>query len=128
MIESVFLIDDSELDNFVSRNVIQQAKYSNNIMDFLFAGNALDFLRSIESDQEDIPNVIFLDINMPVINGFEFLKEFETLPGPVRKKAKIVILSSSLNPSDIEKTTASPYVIKYLNKPLSVQKLKELNF
>jgi CheY-like chemotaxis protein len=126
MIGSIFLIDDNEVDIFINRSTIQHAKYNNKIIDFLDAESALDYLKSIKSNLEEIPTIIFLDINMPIMNGFLFLKRFESLPLLITKKTKIVMLSSSTNPSDIKESMANPHVIKFLNKPLTAQKMKDL--
>lgn len=126
MIKTILLIDDNDLDNFVSRATIQQAKYCDDIKDFLCAEDALDYLSHLESTLKQVPELIFLDISMPVMDGFAFLEKFERLPKAIIDKTKIVMLSSSINESDISRANHNPLVFKYLNKPLTLKKLADL--
>ncbi|HTF81370.1 MAG TPA: response regulator, partial [Cytophagales bacterium] len=75
---------------------------------------------------ESLPDLIFLDINMPIVDGFVFLFEFEQLPDIVRNKCKICVLSSSDNQRDIERITSNEYVVEFITKPLTVEALKKL--
>lgn len=125
MLGSILLIDDSPIDNFINRIVLQGTNFKSEIIEFLDAGKALEYLKSLGSTEE-IPSIIFLDINMPIMNGFLFLEEFNGLSDLIREKTKIVMLSSTLNPSEIEKVMANSHVIKFISKPLSAKKIGEL--
>jgi len=87
---------------------------------------ALDYLKGI-TDPSEFPEFIFLDLNMPIKNGFEFLLEYDLLPEGLRTTAKIVVLSSSISPADINKASTNPYVFKYVNKPLSEKYLDAIS-
>lgn len=123
MNKTILLIDDNELDNYISRTVLEQENFCETIIEQNSALKALDFLKGTAADPEQIPDIIFLDIKMPIMDGFGFLKEFEKLPGNVKKKSKIVMLSSSLNSKDIEKANNDPHVIKFISKPLTPEQL-----
>ncbi len=118
------LVDDNKIDLFVHRLLIDQMNIASNIMEFLFVKEALKFLEENESAQW--PEVILLDIHMPCLNGFNFLDDYIQLPEPSRKKCKIVIVSSSLDPTDKMRIQENSLVIQLLEKPLNTDKLSDL--
>ena len=115
---TVLLIDDNEIDNFINERMITSSRFSDKVEVKNSADAALNFLRGLK-EGDTIPEIIFLDLNMPVKDGFAFLAEFDQMPEFIRANAKIVVLSSSISPDDINKASTNPYVIKYVNKPLS---------
>ena len=123
---NVLLIDDNEIDNFINERMITSSHFAEKVEVKNSADAALDFLRSLKADSI-IPEVIFLDLNMPVKDGFQFLAEFDQLPEFIRSSSKIVVLSSSISPEDINKASTNPYVIKYVNKPLSDKYLEAIS-
>jgi CheY-like chemotaxis protein len=88
------------------------------------ADAALDYLREVSTDPAQVPDVIFLDLNMPVKDGFGFLADFANLNENVKSKSKVIVLSSSISPDDINRASVNPHVYKYLNKPLSEKYLE----
>jgi CheY-like chemotaxis protein len=121
----VMLVDDSGIDNFVNKTMIKQ-----NLTDHIVikdtVKDALNYLR-MESDKiQNIPDLIFLDINLPALSGFDFLKEYENLSESIKNKSKIIVLSSSDKPEDIEQMMSNKYVKDYLIKPMSPEAIENI--
>jgi len=124
----VLLVDDNDIDNFINERIITSSFFADKVEVKTSAQAALDFLKSNASNAELLPQVIFLDLNMPVMDGFAFLEEYKNLPDSVKNSSKIIVLSSSISPDDINKASANPLVSKYLNKPLADKYLEAINF
>ena len=120
-IKCVLLIDDNPIDSFINKHIVTKCNKADCVIVKNSALDALDYLK----DKNNLaPEVIFLDIQMPIIDGFGFLEEYELYAKTENIKSAIVMVSSSNNPEDIEKANNNCYVIKYLNKPLTTQKIE----
>lgn len=125
-ISNVMLVDDNETDNFIHKRIIELSGFSSNIIIKSSGKSALEFLGANHAQPEKLPEVIFLDINMPIVDGFVFLFEFENFSESVRNKCKIVILSSSDSKRDIDRIVDNEYVVHFITKPLSEEALSDL--
>ncbi|MFN3839492.1 MAG: response regulator [Cyclobacteriaceae bacterium] len=125
-LDLVMLVDDNETDNFISKRIIEISQFSKRVEVKNSGKAALDYLRENEKNPENIPSLIFLDINMPIVDGFVFLYEFEKFNELVRNKCKVIILSSSDNKRDIDKIINNNHVIKFITKPLTEVSLEEI--
>lgn len=127
---TVMLIDDSEIDNFINHKMIEGCNFAERTYIHTSSKSALEFLKNLERTgkvpQELIPEIIFLDINMPIMDGFQFIEEFDKLAKEFKSKSKIVMLTTSVNPSDIERSQKNKYIIKYINKPLTQEVLNSI--
>ena len=124
---SVLLVDDDEINNFISIKLIKKALLNTEIMACLNGKFAIDQLVEIQrTNPAKMPDYILLDINMPIMNGWEFLDEYKRLNIDPAGKCKIFIISSSVFSNDINKARSYPLVKDFISKPLNVDKIKEL--
>lgn len=126
VIDLVMLVDDNDTDNFISKRIIEITKFAKRVEVKSSGKSALDYLKDNQSSPENLPNIIFLDINMPIVDGFVFLYEFEKFTELVKNKCKVIILSSSDNKRDIDKIVNNNHVIKFITKPLTEVALEEI--
>ena len=115
----VMLIDDNDIDNLINSRIMTSHNFAAIVDIKTTTESALEHLRTLTNDSENLPSIIFLDLNMPVLDGFAFLEEFDKMNDAVKKNCKIVVLSSSISPQEIDRASTNPYIIKYINKPLS---------
>lgn len=119
---SFIIIDDRELDCFIAEKLIKKTGLSIGNRIFYDAFSALDFIK--ESKAEDsVTTVILLDIMMPVMNGFQFIEEFEKLPEKIQTSYRIIPITTSLNKNDISKISNYKSVVSVLKKPFTFDEL-----
>ena len=124
---SVLLVDDDEINNFISIKLIKKALLNTEIMACLNGKFAIDQLVELQrQDINKLPDYILLDINMPIMNGWEFLDEYKRLNIDPLGKTKIYIISSSVFSNDINKARSYPLVKDFISKPLNVDKIIKL--
>ncbi len=122
----VLLIDDSEMDIYISKHIIENRKFAEKISVSISAIEALVFLNSLKGNHEEFPDVIFLDIRMPVMDGFEFLEEFSKFPESFINKTAVYMLTSSADSNDKERAAKFTVAKKFITKPLSPSILNEI--
>lgn len=114
----VMLIDDNIIDLKINSKVIAFSKLFDEIIQCQSAEEALDYFTAHASSIDQLPNLILLDIQMPEMDGFEFLDNYKFFPAEWKAKSLVAMLSSTLDFGDIRKAEANPYVLKLLKKPL----------
>ncbi len=117
------VIDDSKLDCFIAEKIIKNTGKSESIRSFLQAQEAIDYIASAPPADDDSHTIILVDIQMPIMNGFEFVEAFENLPRKATANYTIYVISSSINENDIYKLRNYPSVRQFLNKPLTSNNL-----
>jgi len=119
--KTCLLIDDNYIDNFVTRRILESSNFAEQIIVRQSPAEAINLLR----EGTIKPDVIFLDIRMPLMNGFEFLQEYDKLLID-KKDIKIFMLSSSLDPTDMKESAGNKYITQFIHKPLTVKALEEI--
>lgn len=117
----IVLIDDDPINNLINKRLIKKLNLSPQIEEFLEAENALGYIQKLQPEKKIL---ILVDINMPVMNGWDFLEEYAGLGNS--RKDKIIMLSSSIDFQDRQKSKGFPYVNGFIEKPLTHEKLKGL--
>lgn len=120
------IIDDSKLDCFIAEKIVLNTGKSASMKSFMNAKEALSYIHS-NKELQKLTTVVLVDINMPVMNGFEFIEAFEaTTPIAERAHFYMSMLTSSINESDLEKSKSFTSIKKFLNKPLSKSVMEQL--
>jgi CheY-like chemotaxis protein len=117
----VLIVDDSSIDNFVNQKMIELNNFAEKVVAFTRAKKALEYLIELDKSNAhlfEIPSFIFLDLNMPIMDGHEFIKQFKNLSDEIKNNCKIIILTSSVNPIDPIIANEHNYVLTFLSKPL----------
>jgi len=115
------LIDDNYIDNFITRRILESSNFAEQIIVRQSPAEAIALLK----EGILIPEVIFLDIRMPQMSGFEFLNEYDMLPID-KDNIKIFMLSSSLDPTDMKESLGNKYITQFIHKPLTLKALEEI--
>lgn len=122
----IILIDDSEPDLYINSRVIKSKWAGSTTQQFSMGKEAINYLKANTDIAENIPDIILLDLNMPMMNGFEFLEEYANLSEQVKTKCKIYVLSSSFDPDDIKRASENPYVKSFVEKPINAEKINKI--
>lgn len=125
-VKHILLIDDNEMDNHITNYILSKNGFLEKISICYSAIDALELLEEMQVNNEAFPEIIFLDIRMPSMDGFEFLGVFSQLPESIISQTSIYILSSSDEYNDKQRAAQFPMVKKFLTKPFSQQLLNEI--
>lgn len=125
MLDTILCVDDDPIALMLSKMVINKSMFSNEIITAKNGKEALNYFRIFkQTSSGKKPQLIFLDLNMPIMGGWEFLDCFSTNEYADYNTIKVIILSSTIDPEDLEKSKTYPMVLDFLPKPISKEMLE----
>ena len=125
--KKVVAIEDTKIDQYIIENTMKKCNFSQELLVFGSPGDALSHFGIVDEKMADLPDLIFLDIHMPKMNGFEFLSALNEKYDALKNKISVVLLTSSLDPLDKKMSMEFPNIKLFLNKPLNVEKLEKIS-
>ena len=127
MLDTILFVDDDPITLMLCKKVISKAAFSNQIITAQNGEEAINLFRYLLDDSEKtVPELIFLDLNMPIMGGWEFLEEFSKPTFKQFHNIKVIVLSSTIDPEDLEKIKEFPMVMDFLPKPISLSMLNKV--
>ncbi|MFV5695581.1 response regulator [Flavobacterium sp. LB3P122] len=131
MLDQILCVDDDPITLMLCKKVITKASFSNEIITSQNGEEALNFFNKLKGTNSECelikhPQLIFLDLNMPVMGGWEFLDIFNTDDYSEFNTIKVIVLSSTIDPEDLEKAKSYSMVIDFLSKPITISMLEYL--
>jgi CheY-like chemotaxis protein len=125
-IQKLCVIDDDKIFRFAIDKAAKQTGMVEEVIFFRDGEEGINFIRKNASNEMELPDLILLDINMPIMNGWEFLEEYVNIEPTITKKMPIYILSSSIDRKDFKKSDMFACIKEYLVKPFTQEKLKQV--
>jgi len=125
MMKRVLLVDDDKICNFIAESTLNRMGVAKEVHSALNGQEALDLFNGYFQGDVAVPDIIFLDLNMPIMDGFQFIDAFKKLDFPKKENILIVILTSSMNPQDIQQAK-SLGIDHYMAKPINEEKIMTL--
>ncbi|WP_348811396.1 response regulator [Flavobacterium maritimum] len=128
MNRNFIVVDDDAVNNLICRKVINHVFPKADVQIFINPETALTYIKSIYSESIGKRTILFLDINMPVLSGWDFLEEFENFDKDIKEQLKIYMLSSSIDQLDKDRATKNKNVSGYIEKPLNQKIIAKMLF
>lgn len=123
---NIHIIDDDPISQMIARKAVQMTNRVSSISTFNNGREAIDFLKKHTNNPILLPDIIFLDINMPILDGWGFMNEFITIKSSLSKRILIYMLSSSIAEEDINRAKAMPEIHQYVVKPMKKATILEI--
>jgi len=119
--QTVVLIDDDSISNFITEKLILREAFAQKVQCFLSAEQALSYFKSLIQGNGTFPDLIFLDLNMPGMDGCKFIEAYKNLPGTYTSQCRLFMLSSAVDAKDIVQAKSLEEVEGFISKPLTIE-------
>lgn len=122
----VAIVDDDKIFHMMAIRLMQLTNVSERFLTFINGREAIEYIEAHQNDASSIPDALFLDINMPIVDGWGFLDRYDKIQHQLAKKIKIYMVSSSIDPRDTDRAKENIYVLDYISKPVDKEHLLEI--
>jgi CheY-like chemotaxis protein len=123
---SICIVDDDEVYKFFVKKILKIKKLAENVLTFPDGEEAYNYIEQNKENPEKLPDIIFLDINMPIMDGFQFMEEYTKLKAKVAKKITIYMITSSIDPIDLERSKKYTEISNFITKPITAEVLQRI--
>ncbi|MFY0672206.1 MAG: response regulator [Bacteroidia bacterium] len=125
-VKNACIIDDDEIFRFILKKHIKNQNLADNILCFENGREAIEYIKTNRLENDNLPDVIFLDINMPIMDGWDFVMEYNELKKQIIKDATVFMISSSVDDRDISRANDSGVITEYVAKPVDKKQIHDL--
>lgn len=122
----IAIVDDDKIFHMMAVRLMQLTNVSDRFLTFINGREAIEYLENNLNHDAQIPDILFLDINMPIVDGWAFLEKYDKIHGRLAKEVKIYMVSSSIDPRDTDRAKENVHVLDYISKPVSKEHLIDI--
>lgn len=119
-------IDDDPIDHFLMKHILRGKNYFDTTTYTIYGSLVLDYIEEYKSDPEKLPDMIFVDLNMPLFSGWDFLKRMEQMQHEISKNIPVFVISSSLRPDDKATSSKYSFVQEFISKPVNIEEIERI--
>jgi CheY-like chemotaxis protein len=123
---SLCIVDDDEVYKFFVKKILKIKKLADDVLTFADGEEAFNYINENKQNLEKLPDIIFLDINMPIMDGFQFMEEYTKIKAKIAKKITIYMITSSIDPIDLERSKKYVEISDFITKPISAEVLQRI--
>lgn len=125
--DKVMIIDDNNIDLYITKRLIIKNNFGKEVLEYDAAADALKYLQGNQDTISMMPQIIFIDIYMPGMSGFEFMEDYNKLPDTLKKYCKVYIISSTIDEYDIERSRSDKNLTAFQVKPITKEFLDSIS-
>jgi CheY-like chemotaxis protein len=126
LVKTIAIIDDDDIFVYITKKAVEQTNIVQQIKVFGNGKDAIDFFKENTDNPDLLPEIILLDLSMPIMDGWQFLQEYTKIKPKIQKKITIYIVTSSISPEDMKKAKSIDAVSDFIIKPITKDKLIEI--